>query len=98
MGLKLKEYINDNNRKLDKEIIRKHLIDILNYTVQEKSFLDQITIGKRLYSNQYKNTPSVSLTVNHKIKINEVTSDVNYKFSDNETQTFDISKGLGVVA
>ncbi|MDM5686276.1 hypothetical protein P7996_15960, partial [Staphylococcus aureus] len=42
--------------------------------VEENSFLDQMTVGKRLYSNQYKNSPSVSLTVNHKIKINEVTS------------------------
>ncbi|HDF1138564.1 TPA: transcription termination factor NusB, partial [Staphylococcus aureus] len=54
MGLKLKEYINDSNRKLDKETVRKHLVDILNYTVEENSFLDQMTVGKRLYSNQYK--------------------------------------------
>ncbi|MGJ9897619.1 hypothetical protein ACRCGN_14655, partial [Staphylococcus aureus] len=67
MGLKLKEYINDSNRKLDKETVRKHLVDILNYTVEENSFLDQMTVGKRLYSNQYKNSPSVSLT-NEKIK------------------------------
>lgn len=98
MGLKLKEYINDSNRKLDKETVRKHLVDILNYTVEENSFLDQMTVGKRLYSNQYKNSPSVSLTVNHKIKINEVTSDFSYEFSDNETQTFNLSNELGVVA
>ncbi|NUY16815.1 transcription termination factor NusB [Staphylococcus aureus] len=98
MGLKLKEYINDSNRKLDKETVRKHLVDILNYTVEENSFLDQMTVGKRLYSNQYKNSPSVSLTVNHKIKINEVPREFSYKFSDNETQTFNLSNELGVVA
>lgn len=54
MGLKLKKYINDSNRKLDKETVRKHLVEILNYTVEENSFLNQMTVGKRLYSNQYK--------------------------------------------
>lgn len=98
MGLKLSNYINDKNRKLDNETIRKHLTSILYSHVKEDNFLYQVENSKKLYSNQYKHFPSVSLTVNHKIKINEVTSDLSYKFSKNETQTFNISEETGVVA
>ncbi|MGX0511228.1 hypothetical protein ACUXE7_000353 [Staphylococcus hominis] len=96
MGLKLSNYINDKNRKLDNETIRKHLTSILYSHVKEDNFLNQVENSKKLYSNQYKYFPSVSLTANHKIKINEVTSDLSYKFSENETQTFNISEELGV--
>ena len=98
MGLKLNNYINDQNIKMDKETIRKHLLNILSPELLKVSFTEFIDNSEKLYSNQNNHFSSISLTVNHKIRINEMTSDLGYEKDITDFSKFDIDKGLGVAS
>ncbi|HEC2173438.1 transcription termination factor NusB [Staphylococcus delphini] len=98
MGLKLNNYINDQNIKLDKVTIRKHLLNILPSELLKVDFTKLINNSEKSYLNQSKHFSSISLTINHKIRINEMTSDLRYEKDIKDFSKFDIDKGLGVAS
>ncbi|PCF38960.1 transcription termination factor NusB [Staphylococcus delphini] len=98
MGLKLNNYINDQNIKLDKVTIRKHLLNILPSELLKVDFTKLINNSEKSYLNQPKHFSSISLTINHKIRINEMTRDLRYEKDIKDFSKFDIDKGLGVAS
>ncbi|MEB7830999.1 transcription termination factor NusB [Staphylococcus xylosus] len=95
MGLQLNKYINSENRKLDKKVIRQHLIDILFPELANMTFDNEVKKSEKIYENQNKCFPSISLTKSHKIKINEVSSNLKYKSITQENKKFNVSEELG---
>lgn len=98
MGIKLSNYINDSNRKMSDEKIRKHLIKILYPEIYDAIYkkTNEEPLKRMVYKN--KSDKNIHLNQERKSTIIESVSDIEYNSTNVENPVFNHYSYLGAAS